>query len=378
MIITQSNLQMQSGRSYLQYQRQHESLTTWKNGENGQREQITQTSSREQLKLETSSSHLQMNHRAMQARLPAQNPNQSPAQTPVQLMQPAASNITASAPADKTREADATVGGFNELQLTAIMLLIERLTGRKLEIFIPNKSNDGGPPAVEAQSGSTNQGRGSVYTASQIHYEWESTTFSAQGIVHTADGQEIQLSLQLNMSREFLSQTNVSVRSGDALKDPLVINFDGNAAELTHTKFAFDIDANGKLDEISFVKPGSGFLALDRNDDGVINDGAELFGALTGNGFAELARYDEDGNGWIDENDTIFASLLIWSRDANGKDQFSSLKEHDIGAIYLDHIETQFALKDSNNDMHGQVRSSGIFLNESGKVGTVQQLDLVV
>lgn len=81
-----------------------------------------------------------------------------------------------------------------------------------------------------------------------------------------------------------------------------------------------DLDADGMEDQISFVLPGSGFLALDLNGDGRINDGRELFGPETGDGFAELARYDEDGNQWIDENDPVFERLRIWTKDAEGRD----------------------------------------------------------
>ena len=68
-------------------------------------------------------------------------------------------------------------------------------------------------------------------------------SFSSDGVVKTADGKEINFSVDLNMSREFASQQNVSIREGDAKKmDPLVINFDGKAPELTDTKFSFDLD----------------------------------------------------------------------------------------------------------------------------------------
>lgn len=65
---------------------------------------------------------------------------------------------------------------------------------------------------------------------------------------------------------------------------------------LTEAKYNFDLDSDGREDLISFVRPGSGFLALDLNGDGRVNDGRELFGPATGDGFAELARYDQDGN----------------------------------------------------------------------------------
>ena len=126
------------------------------------------------------------------------------------------------------------------------------------------------------------------------------------------------------MTRVYVEQTDISLRLGDAVKqkkDPLVINFNGSAAQLTSTKFSFDIDTDGTTENISFAAPGSGFLALDKNHDGKINDGSELFGPASGNGFKELAAYDQDGNQWIDENDAVFSRLKVWSKDGEGKDR---------------------------------------------------------
>jgi hypothetical protein len=135
----------------------------------------------------------------------------------------------------------------------------------------------------------------------KIYRESEQTSFTAGGVIKTADGKEIEFSIDLNLSREFASDKVTILEQ--KLSDPLVINFDGPAAELTGTKFSFDLDNDGTLDQISFLKSGSGFLALHQNQDGVINNGSELFGAGTGNGFADLLKYDSDQNGWIDEND---------------------------------------------------------------------------
>ena len=173
--------------------------------------------------------------------------------------------------------------------------------------------------------------------------------------------------------------TAVARVAGDAVrKDPLVINFEGNAAELTGEKFDFDIDADGVDDRISFVSSASGFLALDRNGNGRIDDGHELFGARTGDGFAELAAYDSDGNGWIDENDAIFAELRIWTKDSSGADQLGTLAQHNIGALYLGQAATPFDLKDAQYNQHGQILSTGVYLFEDGRAGTMQQLDLFV
>jgi len=289
-------------------------------------------------------------------------------------------------PAKAVLEDQEPPGSLEELKQLLIKLLVEQFTGKKIKLMSPSEIEEAQTPTEtsgarspeQAQAGGERQGWGLVYDFYESHYEAESTNFSASGVVHTADGREIDISVELNMSREFYSEQQLSLRAGDALKDPLVVNFSGNAAQLTERSFSFDIDADGTSDQIAFVGPGSGFLALDRNGDGEINDGSELFGPETGNGFADLAKFDADGNNWIDESDGIYDRLRIWSKDASGDDQLVALGQRGVGAIYLGHIDTPFLLKDAANETLGAVRDSGIFLEEDGGVGTIQQLDLVV
>ena len=184
------------------------------------------------------------------------------------------------------------------------------------------------------------------------------------------------------MGRQFISEEAGEVRVGAELQDPLVINFEGTAAELTERTFAFDLDNDGESDQIHFTGANSGFLALDANDNGQIDNGSELFGPATGNGFGELALYDEDGNDFIDEGDSVYESLRVWQKDTAGNDRLIALGEAGVGAIYLGSTTTPFQVKDDENELQGVVRSSGIYLKEEdgqpAGVGTVQQLDLVI
>lgn len=286
-----------------------------------------------------------------------------------------------------TREHDIMM----DLNLRVLQAMIERITGKKIDIsssgVLKNNSEASlpGPPEMESLpsadaapvvSDETPQG-GFAYDYYESHYEHESTSFSSNGTILTEDGREIEFSVNMNMSREFFSEKSLSIRAGDALKDPLVINFSGKAAELTQDTFSFDIDSDGHENQISFLQPGSGFLALDKNGDNAINDGSELFGPRSGNGFQELAAYDSDGNKWIDENDAIYDKLRIWTKDGEGKDMLFALGEKGIGAIYLDSAATLFSMKDTENNLLGQVQSTGLFLREEGGAGTVQQVDLV-
>ncbi len=220
-----------------------------------------------------------------------------------------------------------------------------------------------------------------TFTYSNEYYfeETESTSFTTQGTVKCADGREINFNLNVEMSRSFqeyyeenLSYTHVN------MCDPLVINLDGNIADLSDQTFFFDIDGDGREDEINRLAAGSGFLALDKNEDGVINDGTELFGTKSGDGFADLAAYDTDHNGFIDEGDEIWNKLKIWVMDEEGNPQLYSLADKGVGAICLQNSKGDFAITNDNNEAKGMIRSTGVFLYENGNVGTVQHVDLAL
>lgn len=293
----------------------------------------------------------------------------------------------------QSSEADAIQESLDAAERDPTMRLIKAmiaiLTGREVKVFDAAELESNAPPIdirPPAQPGNTrtdmpqSAGYGIEYDRHESYAESEQTRFEASGVVTTADGKEISFSLALSMTRSYHEESDLSIRQGDARKkqDPLVLNFNGAAAQLTSRRFSFDLDTDGKSDEINFVAGGSGFLALDRNGDGRINNGSELFGTRSGDGFAELATLDADHNGWIDENDSAYERLRIWTKDSAGKDQLATLRQANVGALSLGRVETPFDLKDSSNALQGQIRSTGVFLQEDGKAGTMQQVDLTV
>ena len=220
-------------------------------------------------------------------------------------------------------------------------------------------------------------------------FVWESTTtekireherseFSASGEIRTADGRVIDFKVDLAMCRDFQCE-RIQVDEGKVvMRDPLVINFDGKGAELGNLRFDFDLDSDGKNESLRGLRGNSGFLSMDLNGDGHINDGSELFGARSGDGFADLAKFDSDGNRWLDEADAAFAALKVWLPGGEAKETLLSLKERGVGALYLGSTDTPFSLKDDDNRLQGQVRASGMYLRENGVAGTLQQIDLAV
>lgn len=203
--------------------------------------------------------------------------------------------------------------------------------------------------------------------------EHEKLDFSTVGHIQT-ENSSIDIDLNFSMSRSFAVENRIDVYSAF---DPLVINLDGDIPDLSQTSFSFDLDNDGECDQISKLASGSGFLALDKNKDGKINQGSELFGTLTGNGFEELSEYDSDGNRWIDENDSIFDSLQIWLKNEdNNERELVGLGEVGIGAIFLDSSSAQYTYKTAQNEVLGEMKGCSIFLNENGSCGNISQIDL--
>jgi hypothetical protein len=280
----------------------------------------------------------------------------------------------------------------DEVKLAIVKQLLERLTGKAfdsktLQSFLKDLRRGHSaeapghqlePPGrrVGQQSG-VPQGAGFVYDYRSTYVEQESLAFAASGVIQTKDGREISFSVSLTMSRTFIEEHSIHVEAGDtrALKDPLVVNLEGSTAQLTSTRFAFDLDADGAQEEVPLVGGGAGLLGLDSNGNGRIDSGAELFGPTTGDGFAELGALDADANGWVDGADPGYGRLVVWFPGGEGR--LASASSLGIGAISTASQPTPFSITDQANQLLGQVRASGVYLNEGGSVGTIQQVDVV-
>jgi hypothetical protein len=206
----------------------------------------------------------------------------------------------------------------------------------------------------------------------------EQTIVDTQGLVTTEDGREISFGMHLLMERNFVSEKSFRGKVElTKLVDPLVIQFDDGPPSLSDKFFSFDLNNDGTDEKLKSLGKGSGFLAFDINGDGKINDGTELFGTSSGNGFADLAIYDDDQNGWIDENDDIFSKLSIWRPETDGEEEYmSGLLSSNVGAIYLGYAQSPHTITDSRGNTEAVLKSTGMFLKETGEAGHVYQMDM--
>ncbi|WP_431810124.1 calcium-binding protein [Jejubacter sp. L23] len=148
----------------------------------------------------------------------------------------------------------------------------------------------------------------------------------------------------------------------EAESSPIIIDLDGDGVEtvaINHGVF-FDHDGNRFAESTGWVAPDDGLLVHDRNGDGVIDSGRELFGNNTllqsgeraANGYQALKELDENQDGVIDHLDSAWQKLQIW-QDSNSNGQVDegellSLDETGIASIGTDYTNSKYIDNQSN------------------------------
>ena len=147
---------------------------------------------------------------------------------------------------------------------------------------------------------------------------------------------------------------------------PIVLDLDGNGISTiaASSGVSFDLNASGTKQQVGWVGGGDGLLVMDRNGDGLINDGSELFGVATvgangqraGNGYAAMGFEDSNHDGVLDAKDAHWNELKVWV-DAN----------HD-GVTETGELKTLAEVGVASIDLHAQTTSE---VNNGNYVGLV-------
>lgn len=191
-------------------------------------------------------------------------------------------------------------------------------------------------------------------------------------IVYENDFERLEIEFeQVKFLRVEESQTQVQEA------EPLILDLNGNGIELTDVRRGdgvfFDITGDGKPEQVSWVSANDGMLVYDRNGNGKIDSGKELFGDQHGakDGFEELSKFDTDKNNAINKKDPIYQKLKIWQDlNQNGFSEVVELKS--IARYGIDSIDLQ---KDNTRSTIAGNRVEGYasyhYGTDSGKVGEV-------
>ena len=214
--------------------------------------------------------------------------------------------------------------------------------------------------------------KGEVPPPEQAAAEIEEASQAAPAAATVVDAGAQAASFQQVLQQREL-QLNVTANPQPQKTDPLVLDLAGNGFSTRGLDDAvrFDLDADGRTDRISAPSGDDALLALDRNDNGRIDDGRELFGDQNGaaNGFAELGKYDDNGDGRIDLQDAVFERLRLLRFDAEGHQHSQSLSQAGVAAIELGARDVKIAL-----GAYDEIAQLGRFQFSDGRSGEAADL----
>ena len=163
--------------------------------------------------------------------------------------------------------------------------------------------------------------------------------------------------------------------------DPLIFDLDGDGIKTTsldQSRTYFDLDSNGFAERTAWVDASDGLLVLDRNNDGQITSGQELFvdqtllanGVRAASGFEALKEFDSNRDGRIDAKDEVYSKLKIW-RDLNGDgisqaEELKGLSDYNIASISLSSTSSN-----ASDVMNNIQRRVGSFIKTDGSGGVI-------
>lgn len=160
---------------------------------------------------------------------------------------------------------------------------------------------------------------------------------------------------------------------------------DGFALSNVANGVTYDMDGDGVKEKLAWTAQGSNdaWLVLDRNANGVIDYGSEMFGTYTPqpippsnanpNGFLALAEFDKpanggNGDGWIDANDSIFSSLRLW-QDLNRNGTSEPTELHSLSALDVQGLDLNFKESRKQDEFGNSFRYRAKVRDGKTKVG---------
>lgn len=203
-------------------------------------------------------------------------------------------------------------------------------------------------------------------------YETISKEISMEIKTETATSEQREFSVSIKRQRGELSVKTEDV----TIADPLAFDMDNNGFKTTGVEngVEFDINGDGVIDKTSFITGNDRFLALDKNYNGKIDDGTELFGDQNGaeNGFEELKKYDSNNDGVIDSNDPVFERLRLFGFDQESSSMVSEkVSDSLIKSIALGYREGVKAL-----NAYDTVKQSSEVTSNEGESISSADIDL--
>jgi len=218
--------------------------------------------------------------------------------------------------------------------------------------------------------------QGDLLSIEQWTTSKQQLNYQVQGTFNLNE-QELSLNYNFALSSESTSYSKTEITAA-ALKDPLIVQFGSQGLGAIIGQKDFAINKDDIIDNLPLFSGDVGYLVFDKNNNQQADNGSELFGPKTGQGFAELALLDSNKNGFIDAEDQQFEQLYLWqpSESNTQAEQWLSLKEAKIQAISLSAINTPFDFYDQQGQIQAKLRQSSFAISDEGYGRGVHQVDV--
>ena len=182
---------------------------------------------------------------------------------------------------------------------------------------------------------------------------------------------------------QYWNNIRSSFTTATTTTSPIALDLDGDGVETTGVTAGayFDHDANGFAEQTGWAGADDGLLAMDRDGNGTIDSGKELFGDQTilssgqkaSNGFQALADLDDNKDGKIDTNDSAYSQLKVWQDiDGDGyssEDELLSLSDAGVASINTGYTDAN--ITDANGNT---IKQDGSFTKSDGTTGAASDV----
>ncbi|MBV1910398.1 MAG: hypothetical protein KUG78_13935 [Kangiellaceae bacterium] len=210
----------------------------------------------------------------------------------------------------------------------------------------------------------------------ELHFSNNENSFSldlnyssseSQTISFKQNSDESSFSLEITSKRSFSFELSLEVTAVEQ-SDPLIIDLDfsGFKFESIISDIQFDLDGDGELEFISNLSGEDAFLAIDKNNNGVIDNGTELFGDQEGakDGFAALKLLDSNSDHQINAEDQLFHQILLLKFNEYGMQNTRTLSEQGITTLSLNPTNNHQEYENDN-----LLVSQSTFKTDKGQIG---------
>jgi len=205
----------------------------------------------------------------------------------------------------------------------------------------------------------------------QVHRQ--ELSYNMQGEFNI-NGKNILLDYSFHLASNKIQYNSYEIDRAE-LKDPLLVQFGQQGLGEISGQVSFDINQDDKTDKLPTFSGDVGYLVYDKNSNNQADNGSELFGPATGNGFSELAQLDDNNNGFLDREDSAYQQLYLWQPEKN---TWLSLAEAEIEAISTVAIATPYTFYNEKDEVQAQLRYSSFAIGESGRGFGVHHVDVKV